>query len=536
MNDGRAELLVIVVLLSIAAHVGLMCYARSRVMTQVVPSSVRAVRREAMRVARHEPPPEAVKLEAVPDVDAPKDAPAADQTVSRALESIVEDARLSPSVEVVEPVVPSEAPREEAAAVFDVKPLSVAAETHPEALPLMHAEGPKAGVVADAPKDDKVIRSLALSPALDVKAPAVGAGDAPVLGPVRMETAGEKPESEFLPAEEVFEKVDEKVVEAEKQAVQELMNAVDALEVTPFVELKLLAAKEGEWTYFNVQFSPRQELSVVPKDLVVLIDASGSIGAERIRSVREAAKRVLRSALNSGDRFNLVAFRDRYSYAFRTWQECRQSSFDQADKWLGEVTAHGRTDVFATISSVLTLPRTPERPLVAMVITDGDANVGVWRNTEILSKFTALNGGLVSVYMYGVKSSANRELIDVLTTGNRGESQIYDGWAKWRAGQAIESFTERFRDPVLSDLRVIFATGSKAECYPTRLRNLYRGRVLSLLGRVPSTTDKISFSLRGLNGKDAYEGFFELPVAAASSDPSLVGQWKAAHALEQKLK
>ena len=61
--------------------------------------------------------------------------------------------------------------------------------------------------------------------------------------------------------------------------------------------------------------------------------------------------------------------------------------------------------MFSTISSVLTLPRDPGRPLIALVVTDGEANAGVSDTGAILSKFTALNDGLVSVYMYGVKTS-----------------------------------------------------------------------------------------------------------------------------------
>ena len=195
---------------------------------------------------------------------------------------------------------------------------------------------------------------------------------------------------------------------------------------------------------------------------------------------------------------------------------------------------HGRTDVFSTIRSVLTLPRDPKRPLIALVVTDGDANMGVSDTAEILSKFTALNDGLVSVYMYGVKSSANRELIDVLTHGNRGESFIFEGW-RWSAGEGMDGFSERFRDPVLSDLRIIFSAGTPAEAYPRLLRNLYRGGTLSFVGRVPADVREVAFSLKGLNGADAFEGFFKIPVETAPSDASLAAEWAAERQIDAKL-
>ena len=154
---------------------------------------------------------------------------------------------------------------------------------------------------------------------------------------------------------------------------------------------------------------------------------------------------------------------------------------------------------------------------------------------DILSQFTSLNDGLVSVYMYGVKSSANRELIDVLTHGNRGESFIFEGW-RWNAGEGLEELSTRFRDPVLSDLRVIFAADTKAEAYPLLLKNLYRGETLSFVGRVPANTKELAFSLRGLNGPEAYEGFFRLPFATAPSDPALIAQWTEERAIAAKIK
>ena len=330
--------------------------------------------------------------------------------------------------------------------------------------------------------------------------------------------------------------VDEATVEREKAAVKDLIDSVHASDLTQAVDISLAAQTEGNYTYFRATLHPKSRLPSVPKDVVILIDASGSIGRDRLSSCRKAARRILRTCTNSGDRFNLVAFRDRFSYAFKTWQECTAKSFDSSDKWLDGLVAHGRTDVFSTISSVLTLPRDPARPLIALVVTDGDANVGVKETSQIISKFAALNDGLISVYMYGVKSNANRELIDVLTRSNRGESFIFDGWFRRDAGDKIDALSERFRDPILTDLRVIFASTCPAQTYPRLLKNLYRGNsTTSIIGRVPKNISEISFSLKALSGSLAYEGFFTLPLASATKDTSLSNLWREEQSIDAKL-
>ena len=86
-----------------------------------------------------------------------------------------------------------------------------------------------------------------------------------------------------------------------------------------------------------------------------------------------------------------------------------------------------------------------------------------------------------------------------------------------RTGRCGESFIRRkFR---LARVKGMSTTGNSAT-------DLQRGGMLEFVGRVPSGTKEVSFSLRGLNGDNAYEGFFKLPFATAASDPALVALWR----------
>ena len=534
--DHSGEILLTALVVSAILHCGTMIYARPKVMTHVL-NVPRTPRREAMRVTKAVEAPPPVRIDEVKAVDALREAPVA-EPVREMPSSPQVAAREISGVKAVLPASLADlsdslqAPKD--VPVFTVKPLDVRGMSPQPSLPEPSFDKAKLEIASGAPD----VAPLAPVPVMDVgpAVPFAGVGDDLKLGPERLDSAPPQNVVPFKPETEVREKVDEKLVEREKAAVSELLDVPDARELASFVDATLTRASDGQWTYFKVVFAPKASLAIVPKDVVILLDASGSIGRDRIRSVREAAKGLLRSCTNSGDRFNLVAFRDRYEYAFRRWQNCSESALGQADRWLDEVAAHGRTDVFDSIRSVLTLPRDPKRPLIALVVTDGVANSGISRNADILSKFTALNDGLVSVYMYGVKSAANRELIDVLTHGNRGESLIYDGWLRQNSGAGLEKLCARFRDPVLSDLRLVFSSATKAEVYPRRLRNLYRGESLTVCGRVSADTRELAFSIKGLNGAELYEGFFKLPFSTAGEDPSVRTAWEAERAIDQKLK
>ena len=190
------------------------------------------------------------------------------------------------------------------------------------------------------------------------------------------------------PAPPAMARVDEAIVAQEKAAVRRLRDEKVATG-RPFdrnVNVTL-----GSWIdpahpsnrYFRVRVASNalDPLPIVSKDIVFMLDASGSIGNDRLASCRNAVLEAL-DRLNTGDRFNVVAFRDKFSYAFpdTAWREVDVNSVEEARKWLRTLKAHGNTDVFRTLRSVLTLPRDPARPIVAFVATDGDATSGMTRS------------------------------------------------------------------------------------------------------------------------------------------------------------
>ena len=550
MKSGiKTDLLIATLVVSVAIHIALMIWARPKVMTHVVQGVARISRRGPMDVKRAEAKDEPIKFEIVQDLPAQKEAPEVDETVVAApapdmLSPVPEAALPVPTAIEAPKILERLRPEADAPVMFVAKAVeSIAQPDAIASMPLdiyvpVHVQS-AGGEMSSGPTVMEVSAPTIEAPEMDIADEPTSEPEPPAKMSSKEDEAAnggsdtDKPG--FTPLDEVMGEVDEAVVAQEKEAVRDLVDSESAIDMHEAVDVSLSHyVGEDGYTYFKAQVIPKQNLKAVPKDVVVLIDASGSIGDDRLTSCRKAARAIMRSCTNTGDRFNLVAFRDRFSYAFRTWRECDAASFEAGDKWLSRLVAHGRTDVFATISSVLTLPRDPKRPLIALVVTDGDANAGVRGTADILSKFSKLNDGLVSVYMYGVKASANRELIDVLTRGNRGEGFIFEGW-RWKAGSAIESLSERFRDPLVTDLRVVFPSSCQAEAYPSLLKNVYRGNEVSLVGRVAGQPDSIAFSLKGLAGDTAYEGFFRLPLAASKVDETVPGLWDQERNIDIKI-
>ena len=550
-SSEHGDLIVLAIVISLALHAVLMFFAAPQVMSHVGSTTLEAKRtlRPPMAVKRFEGDPfrERAKTEPKDDVPAPREAPvigSAEEAPAAAPDVVAQEVPpAAPPVAMPELLIgPAdsvmELPKPSLASASAIKDTGFAMPVSAPAAP-----SPAAFSVPVPAATESFIPEPGLAaPEPVFTLPEVEDGAASPGAMAGIEPSEAAPRLDFKFDNKVLEEVSEIFVEKEKAAVKQLLSVPDAAPAEKSVSCAIstyVDPSDARWRYFKVRFSPRtgpDALPIVPKDAVILMDASGSIGKDRMRSCREVVKAVLRSCMNSGDRFNLVAFRNNFSYAFREWRECDAPSFEEADRWLSSLTAHGRTDVFSVIRSVLTLPRDPSRPLIALVITDGDANAGVSDTAEILSRFTKLNDGLVSVYMYGVKKEANRELIELLTRGNRGESFIHSGF-RFQAGKSIEELAKAFRDPVLTDLRIVFAAGSEAEVYPCLLKNLYGGGAVELRGRCPTSVKKLVFTLQGLSGKKAFESMYQFNLSTAdAADKSIREEWMDDRSVALKLK
>ena len=541
-NSDNADLILLAIVVSLALHAGLMFFAAPQIMSRVGTLQTVSKRqyRPPMEVRRFEGDPFQERVRTLPksDVPAPKSAPnvgAVGADDAPFVDSQVQTPVPAPQLAVPDVVT---GPAETA---FELpKPTAIRIESVVDAVQDMPISTPAAPALSSSavPPAGSAGHSLIPVPGPAAPVPEFSLPQIDGEGAVATTMAGvapakSAPKVDYVFDNKVMDSVNEGFVEKEKAAVRALLSVPDAAPVESAVDCAVsscLDPSDPRWRYFTLTFAPKtgpDALPVVPKDAVILIDASGSIGSDRLRRCRNAAKEILRTCFNSGDRFNLVAFRNRFTYAFREWRECDAPSFEEADRWLSRLTAHGRTDVFSVIRSVLTLPRDPSRPLIALVVTDGDANSGVSDTAEILSRFTALNDGLISVYMYGVKKEANRELIDLLTRGNRGESIIHMGNRKY-AGSALEPLATAFRDPVLTDLRIMFAAGTMAETYPRLMKNLYKGGYVTLKGRCPAKIKELVFAFKGLSGDKAFESLYRIDLSSVEkASESIIQDWRA---------
>ena len=271
-------------------------------------------------------------------------------------------------------------------------------------------------------------------------------------------------------------------------------------------------SENSYWRYFRLRIgSPGIiTLPVMPKDVVFIVDTSGSIGKTRLESCAKEIGNAIKK-LHSSDRFNIISFRSECQYAFSGWQANTQAARDDVNRWLKNLACYGRTDIFAGLNSIISLPVDSQRPQIAVVLSDYDfiSDNDLKRLGEDILRFSELNGNRFSVYAYGIKERSNDYLMRLLCDSNRGCWRRSSTSVQFRCADGLPSFTSLFADPILRDFEIDFNALGGVQAYPTLIQNLCAGKTIEIWGRCPTSRTELEFSLRGVNGTTVYHGVFK---------------------------
>ena len=414
-------------------------------------------------------------------------------------------------------------PRQAIAAVPDLPDLRAADPEPRWVIPDGLPRAPKAPDLAES------VRDLPLGGSPDAPRPAVAGADLAKAAQSLGEGTGlAAPPQPAAPAD------------GQAAAAQALADAVtvDAREEAPAfraiddrLSLSLTVSEpkdDPDYRYFRLEIlrKPESALAVMPKDVVLIQDVSGSIGADRLAQGKAALKAALANVLRAGDRFNVFAFRDVTLTPSDAWLTYAPDSRARAETFIDSLRAIGNTDLFLLLQDILTLPRDPARPTIAVVVTDGEPTVGVTGTTRIIGEFTRMNQGRIAVYAFGAKRG-DPYFLDMLCYANRGENTSAAGDVAGLADELAPVF-ESIRNPVMKDLTLTFDARSGGEIHPRALTHLYADRPLVVYGRVPKATRGVTCQLTGRSAEAPYDAVFAFDFAeAARTGRDLRRAWAA---------
>lgn len=257
--------------------------------------------------------------------------------------------------------------------------------------------------------------------------------------------------------------------------------------------------------------SPRAEqpkTPLPPRDVVLVLDVSGSMMGASIQQAKGALKFVL-DRLGDQDRFGLITFSDRVNKFGGGLHHASTDNVALAKQWVDSLEAVGGTNINEALLTGLDLrPDDPRRNFTVIFFTDGQPTVGETKPEKIVANVLVKNTANTRLFTFGVGNDVNATLLDQLALRTRAAS-VYV-----RPGEDIESkvssLYQKISQPVLVNLRLNFGAGVIAdEMYPPKLPDLFHGGQMTVLARYLGH-GKVKVTLHGTLGKD--EKTFEYEV------------------------
>ena len=249
---------------------------------------------------------------------------------------------------------------------------------------------------------------------------------------------------------------------------------------------------------------------IVPKDVVFLMDTSGSQQGEPLAKSKELMRRFIQG-LNPNDTFTIIDFANTAQALSATPLANTADNRQSAINYIDRLQANGGTELLNGIQAVMKFPAAPTERLRSIVlITDG--YIGNEKEVLALVQQSLKPGN--RLYSFGVGSSVNRFLLNRLAQVGRGTSQVIR--QDEPSAEAAEKFFRQINSPVLTNIQISWeGMGEKPEIYPIAPPDLFTAQPLVLFGKKSDRTNG-QLRIRGTQaGGKAYEQI--LPVNFAQS-------------------
>ncbi len=254
-----------------------------------------------------------------------------------------------------------------------------------------------------------------------------------------------------------------------------------------------------------------------PKDIVFLLDASGSMKGEKLDKAKQALRYCI-GRLKQQDRFEIIRFSTRAEQLFGEYVFADEEHRRQAEKFIGSIEAIGGTNYQAALEMMQGLQSKrgkTKRPGYAIFITDGKPTVAETRPEQLLN---LLSPGNIRIFTLGIGYEVNTHLLDRISEQSGGTRSYITPDEDLE--QRISNFYRQVSEPLLSKIRIRTDSAVRlSDMYPASLPDLFRGTGLNILGRFRGAGKSTLIIEGNRNGQQRQFRFpIEIPSTALAYD------------------
>lgn len=288
------------------------------------------------------------------------------------------------------------------------------------------------------------------------------------------------------------------------------------------------APESGDGTFALLLQPPKDDASLprMPREMVFVVDTSGSMEGAPLDKAKDAMRRCLRG-LDPDDTFQVIRFSNDASALGDAPVRATADNVRRGLRYVDDLEANGGTMMERGIRAALDFPQSERRLRIVSFMTDGY----IGNELEIF-RLVEKHRGRARIFSFGVGDSVNRYLLEGLARHGRG-AVAFVGLSD-SAVRAVDRFYERSARPALTDVRLDVEGAEIRDVYPRRLPDLFAGRPVLVTGRIHGAGD-VTVRLSGRRGDGTATWTLRTRVEPDADRPELARIWarrKIAHLSE----
>ena len=245
-------------------------------------------------------------------------------------------------------------------------------------------------------------------------------------------------------------------------------------------EMTVLAHSQGpEQGYFMLMIQPKLDAELTkspPREIVFLVDVSGSMSGAPTKKVKETMHHFLRLT-KPNDTLQVITFASSAAKLFEKSVPATQANIEHALNFTQQIYGGGGTEMLKAIKLVLNEPVDRERVRIVVMLTDGY----IGNEAEIIAEVDKRAGDQIRFWTIGIGSSPNRYLIDGVAKHGGGMAKVLE--LNTDPGPLVAQIAERIHRAQLAKIQIDWNGLSVYETYPRRIPELWAGRPVIMFGR-----------------------------------------------------
>lgn len=265
--------------------------------------------------------------------------------------------------------------------------------------------------------------------------------------------------------------------------------------------LTLLTHREaGRDGYFLLMISPKDnwtEQEYSAKDVVFVVDTSGSMASEGKMEKARSALLYGISILRPADRFNVISFAGEEHLMESGLIPADVQGRQRGEAFVKTLRPVGGTNINQSLLASLRQFKDDNRPRILVFMTDGLPTVDETNVPRIVENVRKAIRPGIRLFTFGVGYDVNTALLDKIASDNGGVSDYVE--PKEDLEVKVSNFFTKVNYPVLTDLHMNFGGVQTDFMYPRNIPDVFRGSQVTLIGRYsnPATLEKIRLQLSG---------------------------------------